>query len=113
MGGGISYSDNILSIVRYKTDTAPSNICRGLTIKPGEYKIIVEPAVYYNESNYWRFGDNRFCGSVRYNKAFRFFLIFPKVHSKNGSSVGESAYLNTAVIFTPKPGLFDETPPMH
>jgi hypothetical protein len=92
------------SMVKYQQNVAPSSIYKDLTIKDGEIKIIVECLCYTDPTNYG-FTDGRL-PSTSTKEKFGFWVFNPK-----GTSGSYGGYFNQAVIFTPKPGLFDETPP--
>jgi hypothetical protein len=83
---------------------APSAICPELSIKPGETKIIIENCIYFLRASYFRLVDGRTWANISSREAFGFLLLTPKVQ-------GDVFYFDSIVIFTPKPGLFDETPP--
>ena len=65
-------------------DASPSEIYPTLKINPNEIKIIFESNVHYSQ------------------------LSPPETRGGTGN---DGIYFHSAVIFTPKPGLFDETPP--
>jgi hypothetical protein len=95
------------SIVRYKTSSDPSSIYPGLKIAPNEVKIIFECALCYHATSNWSFSNDIFCRDVPVKKAMGFYLLSPKSVSGN-----KEYYFSTVVIFTPKSGLFDGTPPI-
>lgn len=79
-----------------------SSIWPTLSINEGEVKMIVE--VY----NYWFEPNASFLNGTKPSSAkqvFGTYLLEPKCYS------GRSAFFNSVAIFTPKRGLFDETPP--
>ncbi|MDR2157893.1 MAG: hypothetical protein LBO02_01075, partial [Holosporaceae bacterium] len=90
------------SMVKCQQNVAPSSICKDLTIKNGETKIIVE-CLSYVDLNYG-FTDGR-PGSTSARERFGFWIMNIKPRG------GTCGYFNQVVIFTPKPGLFDETQP--
>jgi hypothetical protein len=96
-------SNHMGSSIVYAKNVNPSKIHKDLKISPGELKILVECSHYYGKHIY--FPDGRM--SISSREAFKFLVLTPKVKSQN--TLG---YFNSIVIFTPKPGLFDETPPM-
>lgn len=109
MSGGVSYNDYLISVVRYKTNVPPAQIYPGLTIKPGEVKIIIDAIIYYH-SGYWG------AKGLSPRDVFGFKVITPKFRNeKTGSISGgcnqNTGFFNSVVIFTPKTGLFSETPP--
>ena len=107
-----------------QTDTR--KIHPSFTIEKGEYKVLVESFAYYK---------NSFCKSdgsmnVSPKDSLSFYLITPRyycgtydtVRSSNGFSnnldkygngdnIGTGGFFNSVVIFTPRPGLFSDTPP--
>jgi hypothetical protein len=91
------------SLVKYQQNVAPSSIYKDLTVKNGETKIIVECLCYTESANYG-FTDGRPNNTPQREK-FGFWVLNPKANAGGG------AFFNQTVIFTPKPGLFDETPP--
>jgi hypothetical protein len=98
-------STHIYSLVTYLQNANPSAIHPKLRINPGERKIILECAYCYHLglSNF-KFSDGRTCANVSSKKAFGFWAL-PIKPSK------EAGYFNAVVIFTPKPGLFDDNGP--
>jgi len=74
-----------------------------LKISEGEEKVIIDSNLW------WRTGDKDNTGNTvkTSREAFKFYLVSPKVTVPCGSE----AFFNSVVIFTPKPGLFDETAP--
>jgi hypothetical protein len=117
MGGGVVNPNRICveyhinsshskSTVTYGKKKNPSLIYPGLTIKPGEKKIILECALCYHDDMGTQYGftDGRLIANVPAKKAFGFWILPIK-------ATRSSVFFNKAVIFTPKPGLFSETPP--
>ncbi|MDR1982449.1 MAG: hypothetical protein LBQ08_01460 [Holosporaceae bacterium] len=92
------------SVVKYLQNVDPSSILEGLKINKDEIKILIEYGLLYvlSTSGY-AFTDGRICLDVSPQKAFGFLILSPKV------SAGD-VYFTRVVVFTPKPGLFDETP---
>lgn len=92
-----------VSPIHPKTNVPPSEIYFDLKIKPGEMKIIIDSIIWYDVNR--RYSNGR---QPKNNKEpFSLFLTPPPdVYSKEGGSC-----FHSIVIFTPKPGLFDETPP--
>ncbi|MDR1235406.1 MAG: hypothetical protein LBJ96_00205 [Holosporaceae bacterium] len=84
---------------------SPSKIYPDLRIQKGEMKILVEVCFHYSKSSGYGFTDSRMCADVSSKTAFGFFVLNPP-------RKGDSIYFNTVVIFTPKPGLFDDTAPV-
>jgi hypothetical protein len=85
---------------------SPAAVYSGLSISDGEVKIIVEVAPYFDARNG---GSYYLDGSVAASakKAFGFFLVDPKTTSY----AGRETFFDAIVIFTPNPGLFNETAP--
>jgi hypothetical protein len=96
----------------------PSSIYKDLRINEGEMKLLVECSIFYGiRRGAHDFIDGRSCADVSVGRALGFWILNPK-YSTNyatddnpGVSAG-ATYFNTVVIFTPKPGLFDETAPL-
>jgi hypothetical protein len=86
------------------TDVSPSSIYPGFSIQSGQIKILVEVTLHYSSASFYYFTDGRPHASVPAKTAFGFWVLFPP-------KKGDAIYFNTVVIFTPRPGLFDETPP--
>ena len=84
------------SSINFKQNVNPKEIYKNLTIKPGEIKIICEYTNHYLTNN----------TSMNYNttKEMGFFLYCP---SKTMSS-NKQNYFNSVIIFSPKPGIFNE-----
>jgi hypothetical protein len=101
-----------LSIVKYGSNMLPSSIYKDLNISNGEIKILVEFGNLYfygkNENNVFAFADGTSTLGVAPRKAFGFFILNPKSNAYFG---GAYSYFNDVIIFTPKPGLFDENVP--
>lgn len=93
-------------LVHFKTNVAPSDIYPGLKINPGETKIIVESMIWWNRG---RFSDGR-SGNISPREVFSLLLVPPKIYANNGNE-NNASYMHGVAIFTPKSGLFDETPP--
>ena len=89
------------SSVRIKSNASPTEIYPSFSINPGETKIIVEICAYHT-TEYQKVGGGNW-GSPK--EEFGFFLISPK------PARTQSFYFEKVIIFTPKPGLFSETPP--
>ncbi|MDR1334133.1 MAG: hypothetical protein LBJ71_02860 [Holosporaceae bacterium] len=71
-------------------------------------KIIWECVLCYHryQSGDWQFSDGRLCRQVPIGEALGFYLLSPKT-----ASARREDFFNTVIIFTPKSGLFYETPP--
>jgi hypothetical protein len=91
------------SIIKKLSNVSPSQIYSKLKIKEGEIKILLECFVVYPEGSSSRyFSDGRPCSQVSIREAFGFLLLSSQITSFRFRSIA---------IFTPKPGLFDETAP--
>jgi hypothetical protein len=95
------------SIIRTLKNVSPEQIYKGLKISGEEIKIMVECAVIRITDSHYELSDGRKMNAISDQEAFGFFMLNPqKVVGGSGS-----VFYNTIVIFTPRPGLFDETPP--
>ena len=93
-----------MSSVKYLKNTAPKNIYQKLRINPGEIKIIVETCILVCENYY---GDiNGIFHSIK--NMLGLYFAKPAIH---GNGEGNYSAFNSIVIFSPRPGLFSETPP--
>ncbi|MDR2724123.1 MAG: hypothetical protein LBB25_02880 [Holosporaceae bacterium] len=113
----VSYLDDVyVSCVKYKppqqhsgssikvSQNCPSSqIFKDLRIEKGEFKIILECCHYYVSE--YMFSDGRRNEDVTPREAFGFYILNPR-------STVNSNFFTTVVVFTPKPGLFDESPPI-
>jgi hypothetical protein len=99
-------SDKSYSVVVYKAGDSVNSweIYPSLTIEEGEEKIILDSC--YWGTNAGAFADGRSAATVPVGRRFGLYVATPKPARK-----GANSYFNTIVIFTPKPGLFDETSP--
>ena len=97
--------------VKNLIDASPSEIYPTLKIKPDEIKIIIECAVHYSRSQYYFFTDGRKTADVTHSEAFGLRLLELSAPKTRDGEINGSVCFHSAVIFTPKPGLFDETPP--
>lgn len=95
-------TDSAGSSVRYKTEVIPSEIYPTLKIDSGVNKIILEIAILRDSSN-----KNYGKGSITDKQAFSLHLVNPKKRTWDRYLY----FFTSVIIFTPKPGLFDETPP--
>jgi hypothetical protein len=95
-----------LSTIKCLQNVSPSQIYNGLEIKENEIKILVECAILYGKGSQNFFTDGRACDKVFFREAMGFLILNPKSEDPGGSS-----YFTKVVIFAPKTGLFDETPP--
>jgi Flp pilus assembly protein TadG len=98
-------STHAYSVVNFLTNITPSAIHPKLRINPNEKKIIVECCCCYHDKpgEPDTFSDGRKCQNVSPKEVFGLYILSPKVKNQ--------AYFNYIVIFTPKPGLFDQNPP--
>ena len=86
--------DSQNSIVRYKAnDTASQEIYKNLKIEKDEAKIVLDIGIIA-------------IGNIPLKSIFELWVFSPKSRTSNNA-----IYFSNAIIFTPKPGLFDETPP--
>jgi hypothetical protein len=83
-----------------------------LEIKKNEIKILVECAIIYldnpNSFPAFFFTDGRNCQDVSFREAMGFLILNPEMKTSSGSFNG--TYFPEVVVFTPNPGLFNETP---
>lgn len=102
-----------VSRVYPNVDVAPSNIYPTLKIGEGEEKIIIEANIFNSNKT---MNANDYVESDRQEalakKAFNCKLVAPKPFTKNVNAT-QGWYFNSVVIFTPKLGLFSETPPTN
>ncbi len=84
------------SSINFKQNVSPKEIYKNLTIKPGEIKIICEYTNHYLTNN----------TSMNYNtaKEMGFFLYCPSTPA----SLNKQNYFDSVIIFSPKPGIFNE-----
>jgi hypothetical protein len=92
------------TVITNKINAVPSDIYPELKIQNGEIKIIVECAFHYVTSSIYKykFTANKWCKDVPPKTAFGFYMLDLPTFGW---------FFNNVEIFTPKPGLFDETPP--
>ncbi len=106
---GVITSTDSDSKVIFGTNISSSIIFPSLKINEGEEKIIVECALY---NGYQSMNSNEYISttgvSITSRKAFKCFFATPKPNYPNADY---GYYFNSVAIFTPAPGLFDETPP--
>ncbi len=109
----VSIENNLLvrTNVKILSNASPSEIYPTLKINPGEIKIIIECALFYHQAKDYFFTDGRRTSNVSPSEAFglNLFKLSPPI-ARDGYA-NQNVYFHSAVIFTPKPGLFDETPP--
>ena len=92
-------------ITQFLTNETPTKIHPNLQIKNGEVKIIAESLIIYSTGRF--FGDGTSCSKKSFREVFGFLIFSPKCKEWSG----HYSFFNSVTIFTPKPGLFDETPP--
>ena len=91
------------STVTYRSDVVPAEtIHPTLKINEGDKKIILETSIYWNKS--YKDGNEKSVSTA--HEAFGCYQVNPKHLPKHNW-----LFFNSVVIFTPKPGLFSETPP--
>jgi len=90
------------SIVKYKSNVSPEEIYPQLKTNSGDEKIIIELFSQWRAS----FKDNSGNKKNSLKEALGLYIATPKHIGTNPSS-----FFNTVVIFTPKPGLFDDEGP--
>jgi hypothetical protein len=83
----------------------PSRISPGFSLKPGEIKIIMEFALFFQNDSHYSF-PHKSCNGVPPREAFGFYIVNPK----GKGSTYEKTYFNTIIAFTPQQGLFSATP---
>ena len=93
-------TDYHISKVKFLTNTFSANIYPTLKINPGETKCIIETSLERDPN-----GDA--FGKISDRAALNLYLVTPKILDDDGWS----HMFYSVIIFTPKPGLFDETPP--
>lgn len=106
------------------TQSDTSKIYPSFTIEKGEYKVIVETFVYYAHDRCKSDGSP----NMSPKNSLGFYLITPRYYCNNnvihsngysnnlnkrgsGDNINSGGFFNMVTIFTPKPGLFNETPP--
>ena len=110
IGVGSREELNSRSHVKILTGASPQDIWPTLKIGLGDKKIILECCIDYTNTSGYKLNNGNGCDTVSPSKIFGFNLITPKGTKREGSTA-DFAYFNSVVIFTPKPGLFDKTPP--
>lgn len=97
--------------VKLLSNVNPSEIYPSLKINPSETKIIIECASFYYQAKGYYFTDGRAQSDVSPAQAFglKLFKLNPPI-TRDGC-VNNNVFFHSTVIFTPKSGLFDETPP--
>jgi hypothetical protein len=96
------------STVKYFKNKNPSSIYPTLRIGSGEIKIICECSLCYHylSGGNWIFSNGNPVRQVLVRDAFGFYLLSPK-----SITARREDFFSTVIIFTPNPGLFDETLP--
>ena len=89
--------------VKYRTNLTPSSIHPMLKISPGDTKIILEVTFIANPN--WK----NSLGESSNKQKFKLHLLNPRVVA--GDKNAFHTLFTSVVIFTPKPGLFDEDGP--
>ena len=110
---GTQTTSHDVSQINMGTNLPPSQIYPTLKIEPGEVKIIIETLIFFRTT------DPDINGKSGYTprEVFGCRLVSPKPWKNNNSNntytsdMSRGAFFNSVVIFTPKQGLFDETPP--
>ena len=90
---------------------SPSKIYPTLKINPGDIKIIIECTIHYTRDEVYSFTDGRKPSNVSPSEVFGLLLYKLSPPKTRDGITNDALYFNSVVIFTPKPGLFDETPP--
>lgn len=101
-----NYGEIDRMITNFSKNVSPDKIHPDLVIQKDEVKIIIECSLLYCPER--NFADGRQCSKVPFQKALGFYFISPR---RVGQSSHFYSFLNAAVIFTPKSGLFSETMP--
>ncbi len=108
-------SSHDISLINMGTNLQPSQIYQTLKINPGEVKIIVEAIIFFKTTDKDTSGKSGYtardvfgCRSVSPKLWFNKNSSYTHIDAAGGLRGG---YFNSVVIFTPKPGLFDETAP--
>ncbi len=112
--GTLTTSHDLSKIKNVGTNVSPSQIYPTLKIGPGEVKIIVEALIFFQLD----FKDINGKSGYTSREIFGCRLVAPKIwkngnYSQLDNYASRGAFFNSVVIFTPKPGLFDETPPQE
>jgi Flp pilus assembly protein TadG len=100
----ITKNDNTKLMVKTKNNVEPSEIYSKLSINPGETKVIIENAMYFSKATDLKLTDGHTWADFSPSEVYGFLFLTPKPYSNTN-------YFIFHVIFTPNPGLFDETPP--
>jgi len=97
-------NDYICSSVRFLQNVNPEQIHPSLSIKYGEEKIIVESFLRWDVD--CKYSNGTIASNPK--QTFKLYLASPNGRYFNSSTGG---FFHSVQIFTPKPGLFNETPP--
>ena len=98
-----SITEDARSLIRTKLSVTPSEIYPPLSMNPGEKKIILEAFIYFAPNTGYQKVGGKSWGSVQ--NEFGFYIISPKPARTT------EFYFDKVVMFSPRPGLFSETPP--
>jgi hypothetical protein len=94
--------DQFRSLIMNYKDANPEDLYKDLHIQDGDVNIILEATLTIaNVAN----------TSMPLNRRFGFWIIPIKDSKKPGQSGNRETFFQRVIIFTPKPGLFDESPP--
>ena len=92
------------SIVKYRTSDVDSHeIYESLEIEKDQVKMLLDIGIM----TIHQMADGTPVQNIPLSRRFGLWIVSPK----NRASSGTNIYFNTVIIFTPKPDLFDETPP--
>ena len=97
-------SQNNISVIKTSEDIL--KVCPNFKISNGEEKIILDVCLWYEDGSYYHFSDGTPTGSVSPRKAFGF-LFYNPIHPESV----KCTYFHQFVVFTPRSGLFNDTPP--
>ena len=97
--------------IKKLSNASPSEIYPTLKIEKDQIKIIIECTLWTNRGSTHFFTDGTPFSSISHSQAFGFHLLKLSPPKTRDGYNNTEAFFHSAVIFTPKPGLFDETPP--
>lgn len=107
-------TDNLFRTnVKILSNASPSEIYPTLKINPGEIKIIIECALFYYQAKGYYFTDGRSKSNVSPSQVFGLKIFKLTAPVARDGYANKNVFFHSAVIFTPKPGLFDATPPQE
>jgi hypothetical protein len=93
--------------VNYFSDEVDSrSIYKDLTIKAGQIKILIDVFMFVGGGVIYYDAQGRDARKLSLRERFKFLLLEPRLSSSRG-------FMNTVLIFTPNPGLFDEVAPSN